>query len=284
MRRAPLTSSLLAAVGYDPALSGLELEFVAGDVYQYFAVPEMHFLALLSADSPAATSAATSATASPRRAGDAGALWTAADAHGLNTARWRLCRGGSTMSAVTTLPFSRALTYDDLADLPDDGHRYELVDGVLIVSPSPVTRHQRIVGNLYLVLRASCPADLEVFLAPFDVVLADDTVLIPDLLVARRSDLTERNLPAAPVLAVEVLSPSTRRFDLMVKHSRLEAAGCAHYLVVDPDVPSMILWSLRDGAFVEVARAARDDAVTLGVPYPITIVPSALLGDGPVTR
>ena len=123
--------------------------------------------------------------------------------------------------------------------------------------------------------------DLEVFLAPFDVVLAADTVLIPDLIVARRSELTAKNLPAAPVLAVEVLSPSTRRFDLMVKHSRLEAAGCAHYLVVDPDAPSMIVWSLRDGVFVEVARASGDEACTIAVPFEVTITPSALVAERP---
>lgn len=185
------------------------------------------------------------------------------------------------MTAVTTLPFSRPLTYDDLADLPEDGHRYELIDGVLVVSPSPVTRHQRAVGNLYLLLRANCPDDLEVFLAPFDVVLAADTVLIPDLIVARRSELTAKNLPAAPVLAVEVLSPSTRRFDLMVKHSRLEAAGCAHYLVVDPDVPRMIAWSLRDGVYVEVAEASGDETCTVSLPFTVTIVPTALVAQGP---
>jgi Uma2 family endonuclease len=181
------------------------------------------------------------------------------------------------MSAVTTLPFSRAFTYDDLADMPEDGHRYELIDGVLIVSPAPVLRHQRTVGNLHLLLRAGCPPDLEVLLAPFDVVLAADTVLLPDLIVARRSDLTEKNLPTAPVLAVEVLSPSTRRFDLTVKHSRLEAAGCAHYLVVDPFEPSMIAWTLRDGSFVEVARASGDQLVNVDLPYPIALVPTDLV-------
>jgi Uma2 family endonuclease len=183
------------------------------------------------------------------------------------------------MTAVTTLPFSRPLTHEDLAEMPEDGHRYELIDGVLIVSPAPVMRHQRAVGNLYLLLRAGCPSDLEVFLAPFDVVLANDTVLLPDLIVARRSDLTEKNLPTAPVLAVEVLSPSTRRFDLMVKHSRLEAAGCAHYLVIDPAEPSLIAWSRRDGVYVEVARGRDDEACSVDLPYPLTIVPSELVAD-----
>jgi len=117
------------------------------------------------------------------------------------------------MIAVTTLLFSRPLTRADLEDTPDDGHRYELIDGVLIVSPGPDLPHQDVVGNLHLLLRAACPPELKVVLAPFDVVLAEDTVLEPDLLVAPRSHFTRRELSGAPLLAVEVLSPSTRRFD-----------------------------------------------------------------------
>lgn len=66
------------------------------------------------------------------------------------------------------------------------------------------------LGELFVLLRAACPADLKVLLAPFDVALAADTVVQPDIVVARRTDLTSRDLPTAPVLAVEVLSPSTR--------------------------------------------------------------------------
>src|SRR6266511_3986985 len=130
------------------------------------------------------------------------------------------------MSVVSTLlPHGRPLTRADLDRMPDDGHRYELVDGILVVSPSPRRAHQRAVYRLWQLLNEACPPDFEVLGAPFDVVLADDTVMIPDVIVARRIDLTERDLPAAPVLAVEVLSPSTRRFDLMLKRSRFEAAG-----------------------------------------------------------
>ncbi len=109
---------------------------------------------------------------------------------------------------MTTLPRSRPLTRADLDAMPDDGHRYELIDGALIVTPAPGLPHQRAVGELYVLLRSACPPELEVLLAPFDVALADDTVMQPDLLVARRRDLTMRDLPTAPVLAVEVLSPA----------------------------------------------------------------------------
>ncbi|MEJ7833799.1 MAG: Uma2 family endonuclease [Nocardioides sp.] len=185
---------------------------------------------------------------------------------------------------VLGLPQSRPLTYADLdalRDAVDDGHRYELVDGVLVVSPSPRHVHQRGVGNLYLVVRAACPDDLEVLLAPFDVRLADDTVLQPDLLVARRRDVTERNLPTTPVLAIEVLSPSTRSFDLHLKKDRLRRAGCAHYWVVDPGVPSVVAWRLvgegEDAEYVEAGRAAGQEEMRLGEPFAVSVVPHALV-------
>jgi Uma2 family endonuclease len=181
------------------------------------------------------------------------------------------------MTAVTTLPFSRALTYDDLQTMPDDGHRYELVDGVLVVSPSPRTVHQRAVTRLLVVLVGAAPEDVEVLSAPLDVVLADDTVLIPDIVVARRDDYSDRNLPTAPLLAIEVLSPSTRRFDLMLKRSRLESAGCPNYWVVDPDEPGILTWALRDGSYVEVGRATGNDALEMSEPFPVRVVPAELV-------
>jgi len=181
------------------------------------------------------------------------------------------------MGIVTTLPRSRPLTRADLESMPDDGHRYELIDGSLIVTPAPGHYHQRAVGELHLLLRQACPPELEVLLAPFDVALADDTVMQPDLLVARRRDVTDRDLPTAPVLAVEVLSPSTRRIDLTLKHSRFEAAGCASYWVVDPREPSFTAWQLIDDAYVEVAHVVDDESHTVAQPYPVRIRPADLI-------
>ena len=101
------------------------------------------------------------------------------------------------MGTVTTLQRGRPFTRADLDSMPDDGHRYELIDGCLIVSPAPSRRHQRVVVNLTVLLHPRCPEDLEVLVAPFDVALSDDSVVQPDLLVARRSDLTDRDLPTA---------------------------------------------------------------------------------------
>ena len=169
------------------------------------------------------------------------------------------------------------LTRDDLDRMPDDGHRYELVDGVLLVSPGPAIRHQIVASGMNDLLKQACPPEMLVLFAPVDVVLAADTVLQPDLIVASRESFTERELPMAPLLAVEILSPSTRRFDLMVKFSRLEAAGCAAYWVVDPDTPSLIAWELRDGAYTQVAKVTGDESARLTSPYDVTVVPADLI-------
>jgi len=169
------------------------------------------------------------------------------------------------------------ITREVLDSMPDDGHRYELIDGVLIVSPAPRMIHQRAVLRTAVILDALCPGNFEVFTAPFDVALADDTIMQPDVLVCRVEDLTERDLPAAPVLAVEVLSPSTRGVDLLLKKERLQRAGCEQYWVIDPDVPSLTAWSLVDGAYVQTASVVGDTTFTTTEPFEIAFTPGRLV-------
>jgi Uma2 family endonuclease len=181
------------------------------------------------------------------------------------------------MGTVTTLPRSRPLTRADLETMPDDGHRYELIDGALVVTPAPSEHHQDAVLELAVLLREHCPRELKVMIAPFDVALSDNTVMRPDVLVARRSDIRHQDLPVAPMLAVEVLSPSTKHIDLMLKGSRFEAAGCASYWVVDPAEPSVVALDLREGSYVEVGFARGDDDFVAELPFPVTVRPSTLL-------
>ena len=181
------------------------------------------------------------------------------------------------MGSVTVLPRGRALTRADLDAMPDDGHRYELIDGTLVVTPAPSLRHQIVLGELLLVLSRACPTPLKVLPGPLDVVLAVDTVVHPDLLVARLSDFTERDLPVAPLLAVEGASPSTRLFDLNLKQKRYEVAGCPSYWVVGPELPSLTAWQLVDGRYVQIASVTADESFAATEPFPVTIVPSALL-------
>jgi Uma2 family endonuclease len=79
-----------------------------------------------------------------------------------------------------------------------------------------------------------------------------------------------------PELAVEVLSPSTRRFDLILKRSRYEEAGCTSYWVIDPETPSIVAWELVDGRYVESGRAEGDAELVLTRPYHVVVNPARL--------
>lgn len=181
------------------------------------------------------------------------------------------------MSAMTVMPREGDWTVADLEGLPDDGLQYELADGVLLVSPAPRPIHQRAISRLNSLLNAAVPPELEVFFAPLDFQPTRRTSLQPDLLVVRRTDVGELNITAPLLLAVEVLSPSTRAKDLILKHGLYRDSCVGSYWVVDPVVPSITAWDLVDGAYVEVARAEGDQAVTLTAPFTVTVTPSALL-------
>lgn len=127
-----------------------------------------------------------------------------------------------------------------------------------------------------MLLASGCPSHLQVLLAPFDVTLAPDTVLQPDLIVADKSELTEHDLPTAPALAVEILSPSTRRIDLTLKRSRLEAAGCPAYWVVDPIEPAITVWELVEGEYVDGAYAVGSETAVVDQPFHVELTPSQL--------
>lgn len=181
------------------------------------------------------------------------------------------------MSSVLTVPFAKPFTVADLETMPDDGHRYELLDGVLVVSSSPSVPHQRAVGRLFLHLQASCPPTCEVFVAPLDVILAEDTLVVPDLIITCAIAPGVLRLPEPPLLAIEVISPSSRGFDLVLKRDRLERAGIPSYWVVDPLDPRLIVWELHDGRYVEVADVRDDETFTASQPYAVTLVPSGLV-------
>ena len=112
------------------------------------------------------------------------------------------------------------------------------------------------MGELFALLRAACPSDVRVMLAPTDYQPTDRRSLQPDLLVARRADVGDDPISAPLLLAVEVLSPSTRSVDLLLKHGVYAESGVASYWVVDPAVPSVRAWRLR-GRRVRRGRRGR---------------------------
>ena len=138
-------------------------------------------------------------------------------------------------------------TYSDYARLPGDGNRYEVIDGEVLVTPAPTPRHQHVVGNLYLALRAYAESrDLGVVLQDVDLLFVSGQFLRPDLVFipdSARKAITNRGVERAPGLVVEVLSPSSASIDRVKKPRRYGDFGVPEYWVVDPG--EQVVWRWR---------------------------------------
>jgi Uma2 family endonuclease len=149
------------------------------------------------------------------------------------------------------------LTYRDLLDTPDDGRRYELIDGEVIVSPAPSAEHQRILRQVVrLLLRAMDAGYGVAYFAPIDVIfdLAEHNSAQPDalfILAERRHIVTRSVVRGAPDLIVEVLSPSTRTYDQRTKRQLYARFGVPHYWLFDPETQVARVFVLADGAYAE---------------------------------
>lgn len=165
---------------------------------------------------------------------------------------------------LETAPMRR-YTYDDLALFPDDHLRRELIDGELIVSPSPRVRHQAVVTELLVELALwTREHGGKAFAAPLDVKFSDVTVLEPDVLLVRTEHLDlleEKFISAAPDVVVEVSSPSTRHLELMRKHSVYETFGVAEYWYVDLEVDRVEVHRLVDGVYPAPRVLQRGDVL-----------------------
>lgn len=185
---------------------------------------------------------------------------------------------GMTLAAdLEWAPRGRPLTVADRMDMPDDGPLYELIDGMLVaVAPADV-RHTYVASSVRELLRHAAPAELIVIQAPTGAIIDDTTWVEPDVFVAPRTALAEQYFRGIPLLAVEVLSPSNRLYDLTTKFSRYERADVASYWVVDPTELRLVAWDLQDGRYVEVADVAGDETWTASLPFEVTVSPGSLL-------
>lgn len=167
----------------------------------------------------------------------------------------------------------------DLEKFPDDGLRYEIIDGVLLVSPAPLKRHQVALGRLHLLLTAACPPECEVIVAPADWAIDETTVVQPDLMMIPRAGLDDPI--GTPLVAVEIASRSTARIDRTVKFDRYAEAGVAQYWIVDPGsgtrAPAVEVYDLTDGQYVLQGRAHGDELLSVGGVVRIDVTPSSLL-------
>ena len=175
------------------------------------------------------------------------------------------------------LVIDRELDLEDLYTLPDDGNRYEILDGAVVMTPPPNVPHQHVSAELQAILRdAVRGSNLLVLSAPVAWRIGPGQVPEPDLVVAPRDAFTRRALEAPPLLVVEILSPRGRGRDLFEKR-RIYAEGLVSwYWIVDPDAPSLVVLRLVGPAYEDEAHVTGTDAYETREPFPVRVVPAAL--------
>jgi Uma2 family endonuclease len=154
-------------------------------------------------------------------------------------------------------------TYDDLLSLPDDGRRYEIIEGALYEMPSPGLAHARVVRNLIMLL-VPLLAKLggELLAAPLDVFFTGANPVQPDLvgmLSGGEARGVPRGIEGPPDLLIEVLSPSSRNHDVLTKRALYGQAGVREYWLVDPETRTLTMLTLdRDALHLAVTATGSD--------------------------
>jgi Uma2 family endonuclease len=144
----------------------------------------------------------------------------------------------------------RRYTVAEVVQFPDDGNRYELIRGELHVSPAPMPRHQAVVGQLHGLLweyLRGMNRENTLFSAPADISWDDETLVQPDLLIVPPEEVTNSwTTYRTLLLAVEVISPSSRRRDQVDKRRLYQEHRVATYWIVDPDAELVEVWQPGD--------------------------------------
>ena len=175
---------------------------------------------------------------------------------------------------------ARAWTYEDLAALPDDGRRYEIIEGELYEMPAPSWAHATVIANLIamlvpLVARVGGSwrtAPLDIFFPEADPVQPDIVVLLP----GGAARPAERGVEGPPDLIVEVISPGNRRHDLLTKRALYGLAGVREYWLVDPEARTLEILTLdRDALHLTVA-ASGETVPTSPLLGPLAVTVEAL--------
>ncbi|WP_432880232.1 Uma2 family endonuclease [Kribbella sp. CA-245084] len=166
-------------------------------------------------------------------------------------------------------------TVADLELTPDEGPRYELVDGVMLVTYMSSAIHQQALGALMMQLASACPEHLEVLPGPLEFRPHNRLALVPDLLVVPRKDSSTRWVDEL-ALVVEVVVSTTRTVDEVLKPRLYERAGVPAYWVVDPEEGKVTVLELVDGVYVERDVVAGEKVFEATLPFPVQIVPSEL--------
>lgn len=175
-------------------------------------------------------------------------------------------------------------TIADLENMPNDGRRYELIDGEIIVSAAPTWEHQQTVGNLHLLLRHWIDARRlgQVALAPIDIVLSETIVVQPDLVfvsTSRLANLRDGRYHGTPDLAVEVVSPTSQGYDAVTKMFRYAQARIPEYWLVDPVARTFLVLSLGEGNIYVPQRTGTDGRLASVVLPGLMVDPATVFGD-----
>ncbi|HVT58350.1 MAG TPA: Uma2 family endonuclease [Thermoanaerobaculia bacterium] len=166
---------------------------------------------------------------------------------------------------------SLKLTYQDFLELQADGKGRELIDGDLHVTPAATTRHQAVLLNLLRVLGNFVhQGRVGVLLPPLtDVLLSPVDVVHPDALFVggdRLELIKENHVAGAPDLAIEILSPASRRIDARIKLRLYERHGVQEYWIVDPELETIEVYCLAQGAYQRIAELALERREVLTSP------------------
>ena len=155
------------------------------------------------------------------------------------------------------------LGYAQYVCFPDDGRRHEVIDGDHYMNPAPTTDHQRFSRRIQFQLYDQIEETErgEVFNAPTDLQLTDHDIVQPDLIIVmseRRSIITPTKVKGTPNLIVEILSPSTKKNDCVLKKELYERVGVPEYWIVDPDENMVDQFVLREGKFASEGSHAKE--------------------------
>jgi Uma2 family endonuclease len=182
--------------------------------------------------------------------------------------------------ASTDFQLDRPLTVEDLDLIQDDGHRYELDDGLLVMFPAPTLAHQIVVTRLTATLNAQAPGTFLAVAGP-GVEISPIQYRIPDISILRIDDIDidNKSIVRPPALVVEVASPSTAIYDRNRKKDVYEGFGIESYWIVKPDLdkPSITAFELSRGEYRVTAEVTGDDTFRAVKPFACEIVPAALV-------
>jgi Uma2 family endonuclease len=170
-------------------------------------------------------------------------------------------------------------TEHDLHTLPEDGQRYELLEGHLVVSPSPGSLHQWVAGKIYRILSDAASPHLGAVEA-VGVRIPGDSFMVPDVLVAHKVPILANASvlePDSVQLVVEVVSPGSVIMDKVTKPLVYAQAGIRNFWRVDLAGPSVSVYGLMDRSYQEMRSAQKGDLLTLNEPFSIRLDPADLI-------